>query len=314
MALVVKWLGMSVREKIKQQLELDDEYGRIAENEMIYESEISLWKKLKKFTLFFYSMGFVLIIISFYSTPPNTPMLTSFPDYPLEAALFVVGSILLPTSLISRFLLSNKTSKIRDELGLHRDERIYLRAYETSTTIDSYLKEPTPKRRLYFKRLALRNAEELIEIVEGWKYGNVRLVANLIGDKIDLLKNNMKRLVLSNVAKGDDEALKRVSKILVELCKFIHSPSLEKIDELNGMIKEIPFKEYEYLTKKERMSRYFYKRPRIFRLIFASGITIAVVAVLLYLEQNVGLAIAVGITCFWGSFSGFDKLFKIKER
>lgn len=91
----------------------------------------------------------------------------------------------------------------------------------------------------------------MTENVEGWKYGNIRLIADLIGDKIDLLKDNMKRLVLSNVAKGDDETLKKISKILIELCKYIHSPSIKKLDELNETIKEIPFKEYKYLTKKE---------------------------------------------------------------
>ena len=305
---------MSVREKIKEQLRLEGEYTRLAENEGIYYDEISLWEKLKKCILFPMIGGFVLAVISIGKLPRDTPMLELFPDYPLEVVLIFVGLILQPASIVIFSLMSSKTSKIRDELGLHRDERIYLRAYETSTTIDSYLKEPTPKRKLYFKRLALWNAEELTEIVQGWKYGNIRLVASLIGDKIDLLKDNMRRLVLSNVAKGDEVALKRISEALMELCRFIHSPSLEKLDELNGMIKEIPFKEYEYLTKKERMSRYFYSRPRIFRLVFASGITITVIAVLLYLEQNVGLTIAVGVTCFWGSFSGFDKIFKIKER
>jgi len=52
----------------------------------------------------------------------------------------------------------------------------------------------------------------LTENVEGWKYGNIRLIADLIGDKIDLLKDNMKRLVLSNVAKGDDGTLKKSLK------------------------------------------------------------------------------------------------------
>lgn len=52
----------------------------------------------------------------------------------------------------------------------------------------------------------------MTENVEGWKYGNIRLIADLIGDKIDLLKDNMKRLVLSNVAKGDDETLKKSLK------------------------------------------------------------------------------------------------------
>ena len=308
---------MSVHKKIQEQLNLDDEYGRIAENEAIYYDEISFWKKLGKCTMFLVVVAYALMVIPYFLLPQNIrnrPILELFSEYPLAGSLIIVSLILIPTSIITLLLLSYKTSKIRDELGLHRDERIYLRAYETSTTIDSYLKEPTPERKLYFKRLALQYAEELTENVQGWKYGNIRLVASLIGDKIDLLKDNMRRLVLSNVAKGDDEALKRVSKTLIELCKFIHSPSIEKIDELNGMIEEIPFKEYKYLTKKERASRYFYKRPRIFRLIFASGITIPVVAVLLCLEQNVGLIIAVGVTCFWGSFSGFDKIFRLKEK
>ena len=153
----------------------------------------------------------------------------------------------------------------------------------------------------------------MTENVEGWKYGNIRLIADLIGDKIDLLKDNMKRLVLSNVANGDDETLKKISKILIELCKYIHSPSIKKLDELNETIKEILFNEYKYLTKKERMGRYFYSKPRVFRLIFAFGITITVVAVLLCLEQNLGLAIAVGVTCFWGAFAGFDRIFRVKE-
>lgn len=153
----------------------------------------------------------------------------------------------------------------------------------------------------------------MTENVEGWKYGNIRLIADLIGDKIDLLKDNMKRLVLSNVAKGDDETLKKISKILIELCKYIHSPSIKKLDGLNEMIKEIPFKEYKYVTKRERMGRYFYSRPRMFRLAFAFIITIVVVAVLLCLGQNLGLAITVGVPCFWGAFVGFDKIFKVKE-
>jgi len=305
---------MNMNKPQEPDVDLDDEYGRIAENEMIYDSEISLWEKLRKFTFFLYFMGFVLLMMSIALSPPNTPMLELLSDHPMAAAFFLVGFALMPTMLLTRALLSRKTSRIKNELGLHRDERIYLRAYETFTTIDSYLKESQPKRKLYFKRLALQNTEELTEIVGGWKYGNVRLVANLIGDKIDLLKDNMKRLILSNVAKGDEGALKKTSEILMELCKYIHSPSLEKLDELNDMIEKIPFKEYKYLTKKERMRSYFYSRPRIFRLLFASGITIFIAVVLYCLGQNIGLIVAVCVTCFWGSFAGFDKIFKIEEK
>ena len=37
------------------------------------------------------------------------------------------------------------------------------------------------------------------------------------------------------------------------------------------------------------------------------------VAVLLCLEQNLGLTIVVGVPCFWGAFAGFDKIFRVKE-
>jgi len=304
----------SVRERGKEEIEIEKEYERILGNEFIYLDEIDLWKKLQNIAFFLCFIGLGASIIPAFSMPSGVPLFVLFPDYPLQVSSFVVGFVLLFGSIVAFTQLSNKTSKIRNELGLHREERIYLRAFETSSSIDSYLNESNPKRKLHFKRWALQNARELTENVEGWKYGNIRLIANLIGDKIDLLKDNVRRLVLSNVAKGDEETLKKISKILMKLCKYIHSPSFDKLDELNDIIKEIPFKEYKYLTKKEKMSVYFYSRPRMFRLFFASGITITVVAVLLCLEQNLGLAIVVGVPCFWGAFTGFDKIFMMKEK
>jgi len=304
----------SAGEKIKELRELEDEFTRLLENEMIYYDEIDLWKKLRKIFAFLFIVSMCATFISLISLPEGVPVLDLFPDYPLQVSSLFVGIGLLTTSAAALQLLSDKISKIWNELGLHREERIYLRAYETSATIDSYLSEPNPRRKIYFKRLALQNARELTENVDGWKYGNIRLIANLIGDKIDLLKDNIRRLVLSNVAKGDEKTLEKISKILLKLCGYIHSPSLDELDELNNMMKEIPFKEYKYLTRKEKTSAYFYSKPRIFRLIFASSITIIVVAVLLYLEQNLGLAIAVGVPCFWGAFTGFDKIFRMKEK
>jgi len=304
----------SVREKIKELRELEDEFSRLLENEMIYYDEINPLKKRGRILFILMLVSIALFIAPIYLLPKGVPLYESYSDYPLATLSLFVGFGLFVASVIGLEIASDKTSKIRNELGLHREERIYLRAYETSTTIDSYLSEPNPRRKSYFKRLALQNTQELTESVDGWKYGNIRLIANLIGDKIDLLKDNMRRLVLSNVAKGDEETLKKISKILMKLCKYIHSPSFDKLDELNDIIKEIPFKEYKYLTKKEKMSVYLYSRPRMFRLFFASGITITVVAVLLCLEQNLGLAIAVGVTCFWGAFTGFDKIFRMKEK
>jgi hypothetical protein len=216
-------------------------------------------------------------------------------------------------SIISRSLLSKKISRIKDELALHKEESLYLRAYETHSNIESYIKEDKPKRKIYFKRFALRSAKELAEIVSGWKYGNVRLVSELVGQQIDLLKDNMKRLVVSNVAKGDESNLRKASEILVEFCKYLGSPSIEGLEKLNENMKEMPFREYKFLTKGERFRGYLYGKPRFFRLLFAGGVTAISMAILWCLNLNLAIIVAVAFPCFWGAFTGFDKLFGLKE-
>ena len=147
-----------------------------------------------------------------------------------------------------------------------------------------------------------------------WKYGNIRLVRNLIGDQIDLFKNNLERLVLSNVAKGKETTLKEISEILLEFCKYILSPSIEKLGELNKRVKELPYTKYEVLTKKQRVSKYFYGRPRFSRLLFAFCVAIPIAVVLLCLGQSMGVIFAVAVTSFWGAFMGFEKLFRSEEK
>ena len=308
---------MSVREKIKEQLRLEREYTRLAENEGIYYDEISLWEKLRKCAIFLFFVSLVLVGIPYFLLPQNIrnrPILELLPEYPLEGSLITASLILFPTSVIAFMLLSDKISKIRDELGLHREEHIYLRAYETRKNIGVLLTESNPKRKLYFKKLTLESVQEMTKDVEGWKYGNVRLVSKLVGNEIDLIKDNMRRLVLSNVARGDDETvLKKISEILIELCKYIHSPSVKRLSELNIMIGKLPFKEYKFLTKKEKIGEYFYGKPRMFRLLFAFIVTTTLIVVLLCLGQNIGVIFAVAVPTFWGAFAGFDKIFRLKE-
>jgi len=274
----------SVREKLKEQtelMELDEEYGRIAENEMIYLDEVSTWRRLDKAVFYIALISFVPAIASLLSLPPNTQMnFETFQQYPLQFFLFSFFIVMTFVMLIMRPLLSNKIAKIQGEMGLHKEETLYLRAYETHRNVESYIKETNPQRKIYFRRLALRSAQELVDIVDGWKYGNIRLISNLIGQKIDLLKDNMKRLVLANVAKGDESNLVKVSQILIKFCKFLRSPSIEKLGELNESMKELPYKEYKFKTKRERLSGYLHHRPRFFRLLFAGGITALVMVVL----------------------------------
>lgn len=305
---------MSVREKIKAELELDNEYARIAENEMIYFDEIALWNKLTKITVSLSLISLIPLIWGMLVLPTDTTLLEDFSNYPLQVSTVVVSLVLMVAFILASSALGNKVSKIRNELGLHREERLYLRAYETHNNIDAFLKESNPKRQLYFKKLALESAQEMTKIIEGWQYGNIRLVSKLVGNQIDLIKDNMKRLVLSNVAGGEEITLKKISGILIELCKYIHSPSIEGLSELNNTIGELPFKEYKFSTRKEKIGEYFYGKPRMFRLFFAFVVTIAITVVLSYLGQNISLMCALAVASFWGAFMGFDKIFRLKEK
>lgn len=316
--MVTELTEKSVREKLKEQtelMELDEEYGRIAENEMIYLDEVSPWRRLEKIVLCIVLFSFVLAIASLSSLPPNTQMnFETFQQYPLQSFLFWLFSVMIFIVMITRLMLSNKIAKIQGEIGLKKEESLYLHAYETHSNVESYIKETSPKRKIYFKRLALRSAQELVNIVDGWKYGNIRLVSNLIGQEIDLLKDNMKRLVLANVAEGDESNLVEVNQILLGFCKYLRSPSIEKLGKLNENIKDLPYREYKFITKRERLSRYLQSKPRAFRLLFAFSVTTIFVLVLSYIGQSIGLIIAVSVPCFWGAFMGFDKLFRIKEK
>lgn len=305
---------MNMKKPQEPENDLEAEYRRLSGNEKIYLERIDFWDKLQRSSLPLMLISLFLMLASIFLLPEDKPLLESFPDYPLQFSLMYVGLGSFLFSIITFWLSSSKTSKISDELRLHREERLYLRAYKAYKSINSYLDESNPKRKPFLKKLALKNAEKMTRIVDGWKYGNIKLIRNLVGDQIDLLKNNMKRLVLSNVARGDEMALRKISEIIIEFCKHIHSPSVEKLCKLNDMIKDLPYKEYKVLTKQEKIGEFFQSKPRALRLLFASCVTVIVALVLLYLGQNIGVIFAVGVTCFWGAFTGFDKLFRLEKK
>ena len=301
------------------QIDLEAEYRRLSENEKNYHNKISLWNKLGKITLYLFFASIVLILIAYNLLPENvrqtaTPFHELFPYYPLQVSLTVIGFGLIMFSITANYYASNKTDKIRDELGLDREERLYLRAYETYRNINSYMNETKPSRKLFLKKSALENAEKMNKIINGWNYGNIGLIRELMGDQIDLFKDNFRRLVLSNIAEGDETALEKITEILSKFCKYIHSPSIEEFNELNGLISGLKYRKYKVLTRQERIGEYFHSRPRASRLLFASTTTSIVGVAMFCLGQNIGLIIAVSVTCFWGSFSGFEKIFRLKEK
>ena len=294
---------------LETKINLVVEYRRLSENEKTYHDKIKLWKDLAKLGRSTAIISAFLFGISFYFVQVDIPLFMS-----IAISLFVVFALFLVASFLLVQISLWKISQIEDELGLPREERLYLRVYDTCKNVDSYLKESNIRRKPYFRKSALKNVEEAIGIVNDWEYGNIKLVRKIIGDQIDLFKNNLERLVLSNIAKGDDTALTEVSKILLQFCEYINSSSVKELEELNDAIKELPYVEYKVVTTRQRLTEHFYCKPRAFRLLFASITTIIVGIVLHYLGQTIGLIVAVGVPCFWGAFAGFDKIFRLEKK
>lgn len=210
-------------EKAQGENDLGKEYMRISENEAIYYDEVGLWDKLETISGYLLIISGLLTFLFFMSLPMET-LDSLITNYPLHFYSFLISACLLIFSLLVSWLSDKKLSRIESELGLPREERLYLRVYETYINVRSYLEESNLRRKQYFRKLALENVEEVVEIVEGWKYGDIPLIRNLIGDQIDLFKNNLGRLVLSNVAKGDEKALTEFLKyflIFVDMF-FLH--------------------------------------------------------------------------------------------
>lgn len=291
-------------------VDLHSEYERLSKSENLFKARIGSWKKTERVTKYVVYVSFMMILGSLLSTPQGQPLFSSHYTLPAQFVSFAIGFPCFAVSGVLHLLSSEKVTQITKDLGLDKEERLFLRAYDTHENLDLY--SSNPNRRPYFRKLALENAQEMAHIIGEWKYGNIGLVKRLVGDQIDLLKDNIQRLVLSNIAKGDDAACQKISIILVELCGYICSPSVGKLDELNGMMKDLPFKEYKVLARMELVSNYFSSRPRMSRIVFASCITTIVAGILLYLGQNWGLIVAVAVTCFWGAFAAFDKLFNLK--
>lgn len=303
-----------MKEPEEPEIDLEAEYGRLSENEKIFRERISLWHKLERITLYLVFVSVIPMLTPIFWMPTESKSLYElYPDYPMQVSVFAIGAGIFFASVVAKTLLSDKVGKIRAELGLNREERLYLRAYETYKNIKSYINEPNPNRKVFFKKMALVNAEKANRIVDGWNYGNIGLIRELMGDQIDLFKDNFRRLVLSNIAKGDETALNKITEILTKFCKYLHSSSIEGFNELNGLISGLKYRKYEVLTRNQKIGKYFYSRPRAFRLLFGFVISIIVALVLSYLGQNIGVIFGVSAACFWGALSQSDKIFRLKK-
>ena len=303
---------MDTGEHQASEIDIKAEYERLQKLEKNYLQKIKFLNIAKKVFRLLILFFFAVMSISTIFLPPRSSLQETLITHPIPTYAFIIGFSGTLLSILMSEALHSRTSKIKIKYGLSTEEEIFLRLYETRERIESLLKERNIDRKSYIRELALQSISKAIKLIDSWKLGNIRLVHQLLGDKIDLLKDNMRRLILSNIAKGDDETLGKISGILFEFCKYLHSPSIEKLENLNDKIRELPYKKYKILTKTERILLYFKSKPRLSRFLFASSITALIVVSLYCLNINITAVATIGATSFWGAFASFDRLFKIE--
>jgi len=191
---------------------------------------------------------------------------------------------------------------------------MYLRAFETYDNRTASVKEPNPKRKNYYKSIACSRTKELSELLNQWKNGNIQLIRDIIGKKISLLKYAFEWQIVPNIEKGNEETVDKIATAMINFCKYLLTPSVTKLEELNNRIKGMNFEPHPTLTSRELAIEFLRSKPRLFRFCFAFGITTILSIILLFLEQNLAVIVAVSVTCFWGAFSAFDKIFRIKGK
>ena len=195
-------------------IRLEDDYKRLLEDERRYNDEIKLWGNIQKITdiLIFIFVGLTIIAMMFL---PD--QLYPINKYLLETIfLILLIALFLVNGVINQFA-EKRTSNIKSVFGLSNFEILFLDVYKTRENVINCAVVKNTNIKEHYKNLAINNMDNIINKMKRWSYGNIDLTKKLIGDEIDLLKDNMSRLVLSNIAKGNDEELSLIADILVYL-------------------------------------------------------------------------------------------------
>jgi hypothetical protein len=286
---------------------LEEEYERLSRIEVIYNEQVAKWLKLASFyEKFFFPIyiGFYSLLLVFYYVFQN--FISNW--FLLLLLIFLIS---LTCLLIVGRVAKTRISKTKNEIGLKKEELMFLLSYKVKTNLDCLEKEKISKRRDYFKKTAYSTALQLADIMDEWKYGNIQIIVEMIGKKIDTLKTNFRELILPNLFTEDGKILRRTSIFMKYFCTYLLDPSIDKVNSLGTLSSTFP--QPKYTSSKQKLNTFFNNKPRLFRAIFSFAVSATIIILLLFLDLTLGIAIAVGATCFWGAFSGFDKLFSIKK-
>lgn len=287
-------------EKKDQQIFLEEKYERISEDKKMIEKERG------------YLPHFAIIVIAGLLVSFLFLLGSSIVAIVSKNFYFLIAStITIVVLIVVESKITEKLSKIRDELGLYQNDVEFLLFFETYKSYQSYVKSNENKKR-FFKVQTIKKTNEIIELVEAWDSGNNPVSGWILETPLSLFKENLKRLLLPNIAKGEKVETELLI-IFENLCIFSVKPSLEKLKNINELIGKLPYIKYEKLSSRQKATKFLQSKPTICRLIFASIITIIVFVIILFVGESLGAAFGIGVACFFASVQAFDKLIKIEK-
>jgi len=109
-------MSNSVRDKIKEQVALEEEYERLSRIEVIYLSEVYNWKRFNKISTFLLLLVSTFLLFGGILLMPKNvdlPVYQFVTQYPLEASFLIVGTGLFILSALGGIGITQKISKIR---------------------------------------------------------------------------------------------------------------------------------------------------------------------------------------------------------
>lgn len=271
-----------------------------------YNENISLLKALKyvRKKLMYSSVGIfaVFSILDVFGIDFNIFGFTL-----TDNIIFVFGITLFILGIIS-----DKTYEwMNEKRKLTNEDLLFIYTVRLVNLLDGYMKNNISNNR----KKATDLMEYIIEIVNTWNYGNLRLIKESFGNSIDSFKINLNRLILGVISRGSHQDLDILFKALSDFLKYMNDPSIMKLNEVNKLILQLPEIEFIKLNRMDGIKYWFYDNPNYLRFISAFvAIAIFNFIGIFYVKMNFYDLYGYTAAIFVAVLLGVDKILSLDKK
>ena len=165
-----------------------------------------------------------------------------FGEFDINILGIVVVVFTIP--LLAATIITSQKSRY---YALTPEEWLFLDVHLVHKNLINYLKESKEIYRIE----AVKKLESGIRKVSDWRFGRLRLVRNVVGEKIDTFKRDFGEKLLAAIEEGDRTNLSSSLGILEDLSGFLLYPKapIEQLDDINLKISKLS------VVKSEKPSR-----------------------------------------------------------